>query len=78
MEPAHFLVITEESYDVSTVHGVYQTFEAARDDTERRTEADLTATDSEYISRAVIQEWTGRTSGRTWEREGAALNWTQH
>jgi len=74
----HFLVITEESYDCSIVHGIYDTFEAASDDTDRRTAADLIAdTSMEYISNAQIQEWTGDTSGRTWERSGVSTNWVQ-
>jgi hypothetical protein len=71
MDPSHFLVITDESYDCSMVHGIYDTFDAARDDIERRTSADR------YFATAQIQEWTGSTSGRTWEREGAALNWAE-
>jgi hypothetical protein len=35
----HFLLIDEGSYDGSTVFGIYDTFEAAREDAERRTAA---------------------------------------
>ena len=66
---AHFLAITEESYDASMVHGIYETFDATRDDIEQRTSEDR------CLATAQIQEWSGSTSGRTWERQGVTLNW---
>ena len=68
----HFLAITEEPYDVSMVHGIYETFEAARDDIDERTREG-----GHGIASAQIQEWIGRASCRTWAREGVARKWTQ-
>lgn len=70
--PARFLAITEECYDRSTVHGIYGTFAEARDDIERRA-----LLPDEYLHNAVIQEWTGGESGKTWERVDSSIKWEE-
>ena len=73
----HFLVITDDGRDGSNIHGIYPTFELARDETERRiAEDEAREYAQEYISRAEIQQWSGENMIALWERRyNAPLDW---
>lgn len=64
----HYLAITHETYDSSTVFGVFDTIYAARDHIEA-VHADTTS-DLHYPARdAVIEEWDGSEQIATYERD---------
>jgi hypothetical protein len=69
--PSHFLAINHESYDLSTVHGVFDTFVEARDHLEA-----LTAANAEGSPRnAVVEEWDGATYIATYDRWANPVLW---
>lgn len=74
---SHFLAIAEESYDRSTIFGIFDTFEAARDELERLTNSTDKSRDNAYgADRATIQEWAGPKRVTEWERDWASpLSW---
>ena len=83
MTASHFLSITDGQDDISPVHGVYDSFEAARDDTDRRILADDPGEPfGGYLRIAHIEEWTGRVMGREWSRygspPGSPPTWHEH
>lgn len=62
----HFLAINHESYDTSTVFGVFDTFEAARDHLEAEA-----AKPNSYSSANIadVEEWDASQHKATFERD---------
>lgn len=61
---SHYLAIEEESYDKSTIYGIFDTFNDARD----YLEADAPDYPYPVSGSAEIQEWNGSKHVNSWER----------
>ena len=74
---SHFLAIAEESYDRSAIYGIFDTFDAARDELERLTASTNKDRDGAYgADRATIQEWDAGKRVTEWERDWSSpLSW---
>lgn len=72
---AHFLAVHYESYDSTTVFGVFSTFLAARDHIEAKA-AEPGASTAERL--AIIEEWDESACIATHERDWATAHiWTR-
>lgn len=63
----HYLSCAPESYDSTTIYGVFDTWHGARD----------AVMNAEYVSTsAEIQEWVGSERRRTWEWSVFRKEWS--
>lgn len=70
----HFLIIIDESYDASTVLGIFASFDEARDHVE-----ELVARNAYVPGHTEIQEWRGALLVQSWDRDSPTLHpdeWT--